>query len=122
MKQIDGEGTDPRELGVAPGPWFVGAQNDALYIIDKPPRPDNDYPNHGADVGVVAKIYRHGAHETEDAYARLMAAAPDLYAALKAVENLSRSYTNTHVEVPADEWQNAMRLVYAALAKVEARE
>ena len=37
--------------GVAhtPGPWFVGTQNDGLYIIaGRKPAPNNDYPWHDA--------------------------------------------------------------------------
>ena len=40
-----------------PGPWFVGAQNDALFIIDRRPAFSNDYPNHDADTEVIAKVY-----------------------------------------------------------------
>lgn len=56
--------------------WYVGAQNDALFIIDKPPRPSNDDINPDQDVEVIAKVYS-GSGE-EDERARLLAAAPDL--------------------------------------------
>ena len=56
-----------------PGPWFVGAQNDALYIINRRPAHDNDYPNHDADVTCIAKVY-------DEANAALIARAPDLTA------------------------------------------
>jgi hypothetical protein len=39
-------------------PWYVGAQNDQRYLIaGKPPAPDNDYPVHGAERTVIAKVY-----------------------------------------------------------------
>lgn len=40
-----------------PGPWFVGSQNDALFIINKPPRPSNDDINPNVDADVIAKVY-----------------------------------------------------------------
>ena len=41
--------------------YYVGAQNDALYIIDKPPRPSNDDQWHDRPDGpnVIAKVYDH---------------------------------------------------------------
>lgn len=38
--------------------FYIGAQNDALYIIQgKPPAASNDHPDHDADRAVVAKVY-----------------------------------------------------------------
>ncbi len=37
--------------------WYVGAQNDGLYIIDHPPRPSTDDINPEQDVSVIAKVY-----------------------------------------------------------------
>lgn len=63
-----------------PAPWFVGAQNDALYVIvGDPPSINNDYPRHDANREPIAKIY------TGDADARLIAAAPDLLLLVRAL-------------------------------------
>lgn len=67
------------------GPWFVGAQNDALYIIDRRPAHDNDYPNHDADADCIAKVY-DDVRVNENAgraNAELIASAPDLLEALR---------------------------------------
>jgi hypothetical protein len=54
-------------------PWFVGAQNDMLYIIDKPPRPvPTDYPADIPDLKVIAKIMAVGEFATESANASLI--------------------------------------------------
>lgn len=37
--------------------WYVGAQNDALFIINRPPRPSNDDVVPDRDVRVIAKVY-----------------------------------------------------------------
>lgn len=66
------------------GPWYVGAQNDAMFVIDQPPRPSNDDINPNHDVNVLAKVY-DGPHG--EANARLIAAAPDLLAALKSCDD-----------------------------------
>ena len=43
----------------SPDKLYLGAQNDILYIIDKPPRPSNDQLFHErSDVNVIAKIYK----------------------------------------------------------------
>jgi hypothetical protein len=55
----------------------VGAQNDAIFIINKPPRPSADNINPNQDVDVIAKVYL-----PDEANARLIAAAPDLLFAL----------------------------------------
>jgi len=62
-----------------PGPWFVGAQNDALFIIDRRPAFSNDYPNHDADTEVIAKVYDdvRGNAGAGRCNARLIAAAPE---------------------------------------------
>ncbi|ADE12186.1 hypothetical protein [Sideroxydans lithotrophicus] len=40
------------------GPYYVGAQNDMLYItVGKPPAMSNDYPDHEADRTPIAKAY-----------------------------------------------------------------
>lgn len=94
-----------------PGPWFVGAQNDALFVIDKPPRPDNDYPRHDFDVAAIAKVYHNGTPGVEEANARLCAAAPDLYAACKKV-----------VEHYGDPAMGELFGLRAALAKADGKQ
>lgn len=37
-------------------PWFVGTQNDKLFIINKPPRPSHDDMADIADVSVIAPL------------------------------------------------------------------
>ncbi len=71
--------------GHTPGPWYVGSQSDLLFIITQPPRPSTDDPSGIQDVEVVAQIewYDKG-HVVELANANLIAAAPDLLAALEA--------------------------------------
>lgn len=63
-----------------PGPWFVGAQNDALYVIDRRPAHDNDYPDHAGDEACIARVYDdvRGSEGSGAANARLIAAAPEL--------------------------------------------
>lgn len=66
-----------------PGPWFVGAQNDGLYIIDGQPSPapyDGPIPReHGPNV-VARPNFALAGYE---ANAKLIAAAPEMLAALK---------------------------------------
>ena len=69
-----------------PRPWYVGAQNDGLFVIDKPPRPvPADYPVDIPDVTLIASIdgYR-------PADAALIVTAVNEYDALKAVEAAAR--------------------------------
>ena len=76
-----------------PGPWYVGAQNDALYIIDQPPRPSNDDINPDANTNPIAKVYvaPDRRHETEAANARILAKAPEMLDTLKfALEVIGR--------------------------------
>jgi len=76
-----------------PGPWHIGVQNDNLYIVDRPPEPSNDYPQHDADREVIARIFqngRGGGYEQESADAAFIAHAredvPRLFDAYKAAE------------------------------------
>jgi len=36
--------------------WYLGAQNDGLYIIDQPPRPSTDDEVHDRAVNVIAAV------------------------------------------------------------------
>lgn len=85
------------------GPWFVGYQNDYPYVIDRAPKSSNDYPDHDADVVMVAKPFDvRGMTAVE--VAQLIAAAPDLLEALIAARD--RKHT-------PDLWE----MVNAAIAK-----
>lgn len=69
-------GEPTEEARPTPGPLFVGAQNDNLYIIDAPPSPNTDFawenPN---GPNPLAKIYHNGDWKKEKALAELFAAA-----------------------------------------------
>lgn len=72
-----------------PGPWYVGAQNDGLFVIDRPPRQSTDDITEGRDVGVVAARILHIGN------ARLIASAPDLLAAARAALTELREFMPT---------------------------
>ncbi len=59
-----------------PGPFYVGAQNDGLFIVTRQPVM-TDHPDHGKENTVIAKLVDGTADD-----ARLFAAAPDLLDAL----------------------------------------
>ncbi len=69
-----------------PAPWFVGAQNDGLVILDGPPSPapyDGPIPKaHGPNV-IATPNFRLPEHEANTA---LIARAPDLLAQLKVAK------------------------------------
>lgn len=64
-----------------PGPWYVGTQNDKLYIITRPPRPSNDDIVDIPDVKVICPLNPCNS----DANARLISAAPELLAVCQAI-------------------------------------
>jgi hypothetical protein len=70
-----------------PGPWFVGAMNDGLFVIDQPPRPSNDDTLPTRKVKCLAKFeYAEKANADYTA-----AAAPDLFLAMAArIEELEK--------------------------------
>ena len=93
--------------GVAhtPGPWFVGTQNDGLYIIaGRKPAPNNDYPWHDAPRVCLATMQGPSASDclpvNKDANAARIVACvnacegiadpsvvPELLAALQLISN-----------------------------------
>lgn len=93
------------------GPWYVGAQNDALYVINKPPRPSTDDINPEQDVEVIAKIYDRPTPGETDANARVMAAGWELLEACKAVE----AWLSTRIGPAATE--SCLPKLRAAIAK-----
>jgi hypothetical protein len=70
-------------------PWYVGAQNDILYIIDKPPRPvPTDNPADIPGLTVVAKLLASD-FTSESANAALIVTAVNQHdALLKCAEAL----------------------------------
>lgn len=36
--------------------WYLGTQNDGLFIVDQPPRQSNDYPMHDTNVNLVLPV------------------------------------------------------------------
>jgi len=61
--------------------WYVGAKNDGLFIIDKPPRPSNDDVVDIPDVNVIATV--SGNDRAASKRATLLAAAPTVTEALQ---------------------------------------
>jgi hypothetical protein len=98
-----------------PGPWYVGAQNDALYITNKPPSPSNDNPVHDRqDVIWIGKVYG-GVGAEERPNARLIAAAPEMYDALCMAKAFFSLYGAVWTSSETHE------AICAAIAKVEGR-
>ncbi len=100
-----------------PGPWFVGAQNDTRYIIDRRPNANgNDAPNHDADTGVIAKVYDTGRNDdyVGEANAHLIAAAPEL---LNIAERLDAFWTECGFK--QDEHSPIWADIKAAIAKAK---
>lgn len=94
-----------------PGPWYVGTQNDVLYIITRAPRPSRDDIADIADVKVIGSLNKCN----DDANACLIAAAPDL---LEALKSLQRQALQSDVNDPANEWgREALEMTNAAIAK-----
>jgi hypothetical protein len=94
-----------------PGPWYVGAMNDALFVIDQPPRPSTDHPNHKAKTQSIAIVTVKRDLHAYEANANLMAAAPELYDACRAALSM----------VETDQGPPNWDLLRAALAKAEGR-
>ena len=99
--------------------WFVGAQNDELYVIDAPPSPSNDNPDHLAQREVIAKVYPGKDLKETVNRGCLLAASPDLLAAckhaLKSIEAVAEA-------IGADtDPSTAVRMLQEAIAKAEGR-
>ena len=65
--------------------WFVGCMNDAQFIITKKPCPPTDFvhPGHDDPPDVIAKVCDQQDKNETDRNARLLAASPKMYAAIK---------------------------------------
>lgn len=104
---------------VTTGPWYPAAQNDALYVTaGRPPALNNDYPDHGADRVLIAKVY------TGPADSNLIAAAPELLEALELLVALPVRYHDNRIEIDTGSHGEAMEIVRkarAAIAKAEGR-
>lgn len=107
------------KLGATATPWYVGAQNDALYIIaGRPPAKDNDYPVHDADRTVIAKIYI-------EADAQTIVTAVNSHAELVAALEEVREYLDDRADVNdgpdgkpvANSAMQLLQVVDAALTK-----
>lgn len=72
------------------GPWFVGAMNDALFIIDQQPSPapiDHVFPERHKDAVVIAKLDPGTVQAVHDS-SLLVAAVNALPALLDEVEGM----------------------------------
>lgn len=111
-----------------PLPWFVGCQNDALFIVaGRPPALNNDYPWHDAPRVAVAKVFGPSNHDclpvnadANTAYiVRACNAFPELLEALEGLKRIAeakglRSYKHPWV-------QGAFADAEAAIAKAKAQ-
>ena len=73
-----------------PGPFYVGAQNDALYIIaGRAPSMNNDYPWHEAPRVAVARVFEPSEGDclpiNASANARAIAEVPAMVVALRGI-------------------------------------
>lgn len=92
-----------------PGPWHVGAQNDALYVLDAAPSPapyDGPLPREYGPNVVATPNWRS---EEYHANAHLISAAPELY------EALERLLEDAFLDISGEPIDTAY--AYAALAK-----
>lgn len=101
-------------------PLYVGTMNDALFIIDKPPRPWTDDVNPNQDVEVIAKLASNG--RDGDAYARLFAASPRLLkACIECLKVVDDCYETTgHIRVAKTSHQRLQ--IEAAIAEALGQE
>lgn len=84
-------------------PFYVGCQNDAVYIISgKSPAKNNDYPVHDADRTVIARIYNPDDAQyivrAANCHQQLVSALEDAIAELTLYANDSgEDYNNSHL-------------------------
>lgn len=110
-----------------PGPWYVGCQNDGLFVVaGRRPAPNNDYPWHDAPRVALCKVFAgaDGDCLPVDAYANahMIAAAPELLEALVEILGpLNVCCDNPNVRddqcLPVDMTMGELRKARAAIAK-----
>lgn len=108
--------TPPTPAGHTPGPWNVTEMSEQ----DRHGRTCNKIESYDKTLGFVAHVYAKQSREEQEANAALIAAAPELFQALKAL-----IAHPTTAEVDCDEAQrhgHALNAARAAIAKAEGVE
>jgi hypothetical protein len=105
-----------------PGPWYVGSQNDALFIINKPPSPaGTDLPPDTPHPGLVVIGRPHFDVRQEfseyQANANLIAAAPEL---LDAASSLLRALEG-RLQDCDDDFLQAVTAIRQAVGKAKGK-
>ena len=105
-----------------PGPWTVENASGRMLWIGALRIPDDErYGLHTIITGIDIEDLTTEARERKEANAHLIAAAPDLLAALEAISPLlPRSLTTTAHGDPS--WTEAIRKVEDAIAKAKRRQ
>ena len=93
-----------------PGPWFYDTGKTEALIVEED----------GATVAEIRTTYQTTAHRSLEANARLMAAAPDLLAALKKIM-LEHDALQMADKKTGDRWP-AATLARAAIKKAEGKK
>jgi hypothetical protein len=100
------------ETRFTPGPWFVGAMNDCLFVIDQQPSPSgSDVPIDTPHPGLHVIVKVEGDNATPNA--ALIAAAPELYEALEKCADVLAASADWQGDGPSQVETDAR----AALAK-----
>lgn len=96
-----------------PTPWYVGAQNDALYITaGVPPAQSNDYPNHTAERIALAHVY-------SEANARHIVRCVNAHDSLVAALERIAAIENRDFGPDWEEIEEAREIARAALKQAE---
>lgn len=109
-----------------PGPWFVGAQNDALFVIaGRPPALNNDAPWHDAPRVVLARVFGPTGDDclpvNAEANANLFSASDELLWFAQQIFN-GIDTEMLKLDTPADEiLARVLQRGRAAIAKAEGR-
>jgi hypothetical protein len=113
--------TEP--LAHTPGPWYVGTQNDGLFILNQPPRPSNDDINPAGPKGliIIGAVYGDVPFAEQQGNARLFAASWEM---LEACRAFCRAVIEPKQDMEAE--RNSIVRAYhmgvAAIAKAEERQ
>lgn len=111
-----------------PGPWHIGSEQD--YSVDRYKRNEEWARIRNASGGLiaaVASVHPQGGRkstdfDTEAANARLIAAAPDLLAALADIvqlHNLGIFREAEHVSLTGSDWPERLQAARAAITKAQ---